>query len=461
MTTTQVAFDRDRVRRYDRPGPRYTSYPTAVQFGPLSADEYRAAAARSGDGPLSLYLHIPFCRSPCFYCGCSKIITREHARATLYAEKLLAEAALAGALFDRARTVEQLHFGGGTPTYLSVEEIGALLDGLGRHFTMAHDERREFSIEVDPRTVSAAGIDGLAQLGFNRLSLGVQDFDPDVQRAVNREQSRAGTLALIDAARAAEFRSVSVDLIYGLPRQTPASFTRTLEVIVEAAPDRLAVYSYAHLPQLFKPQRRIDASLLPSGADKLALLELTIATLTRAGYVYVGMDHFARPDDELARALGDGSLQRNFQGYSTRAECTLVGLGMTSIGAVGDCYAQNARTLADYYAAIDSGRLPVARGRVLTDEDRLRRDVIQSIMCQSRLDYARIEAWHDIAFERHFARELAALGPLAADGLLVFGTRSFELTPIGRLLTRNVAMCFDAYLTATPEEATPRFSRAV
>jgi oxygen-independent coproporphyrinogen-3 oxidase len=461
MTTTQVAFDRELVSRYDRPGPRYTSYPTAVQFKELSEADYRAAAARSGSGPLSLYLHIPFCASPCFYCGCSKIITRDRGRSAVYAGQLVIEAALQAALFDRARVVEQLHLGGGTPTYLSVAEIGSLLEGIGRHFTLATAAKREFSIEVDPRTLAPADMAGLAALGFNRLSLGVQDFDPDVQQAVNRVQSRESTVALMAAAREASFRSISIDLIYGLPRQTPTTFARTLDAVIDAAPDRLAVYSYAHLPQLFKPQRRIDASLLPSGAEKLGLLQLTIERLVAAGYVYIGMDHFARPDDELARALGEGSLQRNFQGYSTRAECTLVGLGMTSIGSVGDCYAQNAKTLPAYYSALAAERLPVVRGLVLTDEDRLRREVIQSIMCQSRLDYAAFEARHGIVFESHFATAIAALAPLAADGLLRFGTRGFELTPVGRLLTRNVAMCFDAYLPAHAREATAHFSRAV
>lgn len=461
MTTTQVAFDRELVTRYDRPGPRYTSYPTAVQFRELSEADYRTAAARSGSGPLSLYLHIPFCASPCFYCGCSKIITRDRGRASIYAAHLLAEAAIQAPLFDRARRVEQLHLGGGTPTYLSVAEIEALLEGIDRHFTLARGEEREFSIEVDPRTLDPEGMAGLAKLGFNRVSLGVQDFDPDVQRAVNRVQSREATVALMQAARAARFRSISVDLIYGLPRQTPETFARTLDAVIDAAPDRLAVYSYAHLPQLFKPQRRIDASLLPSGAEKLGLLQLTIERLVGAGYVYIGMDHFARPGDELARALAEGSLHRNFQGYSTRAECTLVGLGMTSIGSVGDCYAQNAKTLPAYYADISAGKLPVVRGLVLSAEDRLRREVIQSIMCQSRLDYAAIEARHGIVFEEHFADSIAALQPLAADGLLQWCVHGFELTPVGRLLTRNVAMCFDAYLPAHTQDSSPRFSRAV
>lgn len=461
MTTTQVAFDRELVARYDRPGPRYTSYPTAVQFRDLSEADYRAAAARSGSGPLSLYLHIPFCASPCFYCGCSKIITRDRGRASIYAAHLVTEAEIQASLFDRTRVVAQLHLGGGTPTYLSVAELEALLDGIGRHFTLARGGEREFSIEIDPRTVEPSGMEGLARLGFNRVSLGVQDFDPDVQRAVNRVQSREATVTLMQAARAAGFRSISVDLIYGLPRQTPATFARTLDAVIDAAPDRVAVYSYAHLPQLFKAQRRIDASLLPSGAEKLGLLQLTIERLTGAGYVYIGMDHFARPQDELARALADGSLHRNFQGYSTHAECTLVGLGMTSIGSVGDCYAQNAKTLPAYYADIAAGKLPVVRGLVLGAEDRLRRDVIQSIMCQSRLDYAAIEARHGIAFEEHFASALTALQPLAADGLLRFEARGFELTPVGRLLTRNVAMCFDAYLPAHSHDANPRFSRAV
>ena len=462
----ETIFDADLVRRYDGPNPRYTSYPTAPQFHVgFGVTEYQAAARASNAGapqPLSLYLHVPFCESPCFYCGCNKVITRDHGRANLYLEHLYLETERQSALFDGSRPVDQLHFGGGTPTFLSDAELAALLARLRRHFRLRDDPGREYSIEIDPRTVSVARLDTLAGLGFNRVSLGVQDFDPAVQEAVNRVQSRDDTLALIERARALPIDSISIDLIYGLPRQSRVSFARTLETVVAARPDRIAAYSYAHLPHLFKPQRQIKAADLITPAEKLGLLGLTVEMLTAAGYVYVGMDHFALPGDELVRAQADGTLQRNFQGYSTHAECDLVALGVSSISKVGDAYAQNAKTLPEYYRRIAAGTLAVERGVALDAEDRLRRDAIQRLMCATRLDFAALEQRHGIRFEEHFADELERLKPLEADGLVTRGERWLQITARGRLLMRNVAMLFDAHLPkAAPVTDLPRFSRAV
>jgi oxygen-independent coproporphyrinogen-3 oxidase len=463
---TSVEFDADLVRRYDRPGPRYTSYPTAVQFHEgFREAEYRTAAAGTNGArppaPLSLYVHVPFCASPCFYCGCTKIITRSREQAGNYLTRLYREIEMQAELFDRERVVDQLHFGGGTPTFLNAWQLEDLLKKLDWHFRLRQDEGREFSIEIDPRTCEPDTVDLLARAGLNRVSLGIQDFDPEVQQAVNRIQSPEETFALMDRARSAGYKSVSVDLIYGLPKQNRKRFDRTLDLVIGARPDRLAVYSYAHLPHMFKPQKRINAADLPSGAEKLALLGLTMERLTAAGYVYIGMDHFALPDDELAVALSEGTLHRNFQGYSTHADCDLVALGVSSIGKPGDSYAQNYKTLHDYYQAIDSGHLAVHRGLALNDDDRLRRSVIQSIMCRARVDFAEVDGAWAVRFEEYFARELELLQPLVADGLVVMRQRSFELTPIGRLLMRNVAMCFDAYLPAHQQSDTPRFSRAV
>ncbi len=466
MNSTAV-FDPDLIRRYDRPGPRYTSYPTALQFRPSFGPEDFIAAAHDSNAatppkPLSIYVHVPFCASPCFYCGCNKVITRDVRKSGPYLERLSREIELAGAAFSRSRPVEQLHLGGGTPTFLSTAELGQLLATLGRHFSLLDGAEREFSIEIDPRTVDDAGVAALASLGFNRVSLGVQDFDAQVQLAVNRVQSPEHTLGLIDAARRAGIQSVSVDLIYGLPMQTLASFERTLELILTVRPDRLAVYSYAHLPHLFKPQRQVKREQLPSAADKLALLGLTVERLTEAGYVYIGMDHFALPDDELVRAGRDGRLHRNFQGYSTRAECDLVGLGVSSISKIGEIYSQNAKTLDGYYRALDAGRLATERGLRLGREDALRREVIHALMCESGVDFAAIDRAHGVDFEHHFAAELAALAPLIDDGLATLGGRTLKVTPRGRLLMRSVAMIFDEYLAA-PESpsAPPRFSSAV
>jgi oxygen-independent coproporphyrinogen III oxidase len=461
--TFAVRFDPELVRRHDCFGPRYTSYPTAVQFHDgFGEREYRAAATASNaelGRPLSLYVHIPFCASPCFYCGCNKVVTRSSERADAYLERLYREIALQATLFDRGRPVEQLHFGGGTPTFLTHPQLQALVSALDRSFGLSSDPGREYSIEIDPRTVGRDTLALLRGLGFNRMSVGVQDCDPDVQRAVNRFQPAEETLQVIDDARALGFGSVSVDLIYGLPLQTLASFERTLDTVLTARPDRLAVYGYAHMPHLFKPQKRIKAEQLPSPETRLELLGLTITRLTDAGYVYIGMDHFALPGDELVRAQSDGHLQRNFQGYSTRAHCDLVGLGVSSISKIGRTYAQNAKTLPDYYATIESGRLPVQRGIELTDDDVLRREVIQTLMCHGHVDFTTIGQRFGIDFPAYFAPELERLQHFRNDGLVEFAADRIDATPAGRLLIRNVAMVFDAYLGAAP--ARPIFSKAI
>ena len=444
-----VLFNPELIRRYDRAGPRYTSYPTAVQFHErFGAAEYREAGARSNAGgrALSLYFHLPFCNTVCYYCACNKIVTKDRSRAAPYLQRLHREIAIQGELFEPGRKVEQLHWGGGTPTFISHAEMSELMEMTGRHFELV--EGGEYSIEIDPREVDEGTIALLSRLGFNRLSLGVQDFDPRVQKAVNRIQGEAETLGVIDAARGAGFRSVSVDLIYGLPHQSVASFATTVDKIIAAAPDRLSVFNYAHLPERFKPQRRIAAADLPSAAEKLAILEDTIGRLTSTGYVYIGMDHFARPDDELAVAQREGTLYRNFQGYSTHADCDLVAMGVTSIGMLANTYSQNVRTEAEYFERVDAGRLPVFRGVGLSEDDRLRRAVITDLICHFRLDYARIEHAYGIVFTDYFADELQTLEAMRADGLLLLTSGGIEVTPAGRLLIRNICMTFDAYLAA-------------
>ncbi|APZ42212.1 oxygen-independent coproporphyrinogen III oxidase [Acidihalobacter ferrooxydans] len=443
-----VRFDPELIRRYDRAGPRYTSYPTAVQFHEgFGEEDYRAAAARSNAGgrALSLYFHLPFCDTVCYYCACNKIVTKDRSRAAPYLQRLHRELAMQGELFDARRKVEQLHWGGGTPTFLSHAEMSELVDVTGRHFELVEDG--EYSIEIDPREVDGETVGLLRRLGFNRLSLGVQDFDARVQKAVNRIQGEAETLGVIDAARGAGFRSVSVDLIYGLPHQSVASFAATVDKIIAAAPDRLSVFNYAHLPERFKPQRRIAAANLPSAAQKLAILEDTIGRLTAAGYVYIGMDHFARPDDELAVAQREGTLYRNFQGYSTHADCDLVAVGVTSIGMIADTYSQNVRTEAEYFERVDAGRLPVFRGVRLSADDRLRRAVITDLICHFRVDYARIKAAYGVVFEDYFAAELAVLESMQNDGLLRLEASGITVAPAGRLLIRNICMVFDRYLS--------------
>ncbi|WP_129644557.1 oxygen-independent coproporphyrinogen III oxidase [Peristeroidobacter agariperforans] len=457
-----MKLDATLIRRYDCHGPRYTSYPTAVQFHPgFDEQSYRRAALLSNAGsppPLSIYVHVPFCAKPCFYCGCNKIITRDPVHAEQYLQRLQREIELQSALFERRRNVRQLHFGGGTPTYLTLGQLGALFEQLGRHFSIDRSEQREFSIEIDPRTLQATTLTELAKLGFNRLSLGVQDFDPRVQRAVNRLQSAEHIAECVVQARELKYRSVSFDLIYGLPLQTVASFGATLDTVVRMRPDRIAAYGYAHMPRLFKAQRAIRADQLPDAETRLQLLALTVERLTEAGYVYIGMDHFALPDDDLARAMRDGSLHRNFQGYSTHGDCDLIGLGVSAIGAVGNSYSQNRKDLSGYYAALDQGRLPVDRGIMLSMDDVLRREVIQRLMCKGELCMREIESRYALEFSTYFANELVALNALAGDGLITSDADAIHVTERGRSLLRTIAMVFDAYL---PRAAGTQFSKVI
>jgi oxygen-independent coproporphyrinogen-3 oxidase len=444
-----ISFDLELIRRYDQSGPRYTSYPTAVEFDEsFDAAAYRAACERSNHSgrPLSLYFHIPFCDTVCFYCACNKIATKDRSLAPPYLERVYKELALQSELFDKSRVVEQLHWGGGTPTFLSHAQMTELMDTTRRHFNLAGDDVGEYSIEIDPREADAAGIALLRRLGFNRMSLGVQDFDPRVQQAVNRIQTEAETMAVLEAARSEGFRSISIDLIYGLPFQTPESFARTLERIIAVDPERLSVFNYAHLPERFKPQRRINEADLPAPEAKLDILQSTIERLTEAGYVYIGMDHFARPDDELARAQQAGTLYRNFQGYSTHADCDLIGIGVTSIGKIDNTYGQNRRGLEEYYADLDAGRLPVFRGIELTRDDLIRRDMITRLICHFELDIPSAEATWDIRFDEYFADALMKLRDMAGDGLLEVDAQKIRILPRGRLLVRNICMAFDAYL---------------
>jgi oxygen-independent coproporphyrinogen-3 oxidase len=462
--TQQVQFDQDLIKRYDVTGPRYTSYPTAVQFheGFDHVAYQRFVAASNAElipRPLSLYLHMPFCHSLCYYCGCTKKITRHPEHGEAYLTALFREIEMQGGIFDRDREVQQLHLGGGTPTFHSDEQLTALMGKLDEHFHMLDREDREYSIELDPRTVDIDRLKTLWDLGFNRVSLGIQDFDPEVQKAVNRVQGVEETLSLITRAHDLGFESVSVDLIYGLPLQTPEKFSRTLEQVVDARPDRLSVYNYAHLPHLFRAQRMIKEETIPTPATKLELMELTINQLTTSGYVYIGMDHFALPGDELTLAQQSGSLQRNFQGYSTHSDCDIVGLGVSSIGKVGDCYSQNLKTLPAWQAAVNAGDWPVWRGVALSTEDRLRRSIIESIMCHGQLVFDDFEHRFGIEFQEHFASELHSIEQQAEDGLLDFDDSGFTVTPAGRLLLRNIAMVFDEYLNRTA--TTQKFSRVI
>ena len=456
----------DLLRRFDVPGPRYTSYPTADRFvEAFTAQQYdqalwARAAGAAGVGaraPLSVYVHIPFCESVCYFCACNKVITRQHGRATEYLDALEQEIALHVPRLGADRPVSQLHFGGGTPTFLSDAELSRLMASLRQAFHLAPGA--EISIEVDPRTASAARLAHLATLGFNRLSFGVQDFDPAVQQAVHRVQSHDSVVELVRAARTLGFASTNVDLIYGLPRQTTESFARTVQQVGELRPDRIALYAYAHLPQRFKPQRRIDEAALPRADDKLRMLAQAITGFTGDGYCYIGMDHFALSEDSLAVAKRQGRLQRNFQGYSTQSDCDLIGLGVSAIGRVGATYSQNAKTLPEYYDAVRQGQLPVARGLALTRDDLLRRAVIMALMCQGRVEFESIELGHLIDMRRYFARELEELAAMCNLGLVTIEPRAIQLTPLGWYFVRAVAMVFDSHLHA--DRVRERFSRVI
>ncbi|MDO5073710.1 MAG: oxygen-independent coproporphyrinogen III oxidase [Neisseria animaloris] len=459
---TQPEFDRKLIASLPSSGPRYTSYPTADRFhnGFTEADYIHALELRrmgALNKPLSLYIHIPFCNTICYYCGCNKIITKDKLRADAYIEYLDKEMALLAPHLNSIHQLAQIHFGGGTPTFLNDNQIERVFALIRQHFQLIPNG--EYSIEIDPRKVSRETVLHLGKLGFNRMSVGIQDFDPKVQKAVNRVQTVEETREVIDAAREAGFKSVSVDLIYGLPHQSLESIKPTIETVLSLDPDRLALYHYAHLPHIFKPQRRIDTATVPDSEEKLDILQYAVQTLTERGYVFIGMDHFAKPDDELALALKEGWLQRNFQGYSTYADCDLISIGVSSIGKIGTTYVQNERDIDAYYAAIDAGHLPIMRGYQLNRDDLLRRNIIQDLMCRFSLDFQVYESVFGIPFARYFETELADLQKLAELGLLHLTSKRLRVTPKGRFLIRNIAMVFDYHLRH--KETTAQYSKTV
>jgi len=459
---SDVVFDPALIQRFDISGPRYTSYPTADRFvDAFDAAAYKSWLARRTVGgisrALSLYVHIPFCDTVCFYCACNKIVTGNHARSAEYIRYVGKEIALVSAALEGTHDVVQLHWGGGTPTFLADDEIRELMGYIREHFKFM--PQGEYSIEIDPRTVDHKRVALLAEMGFNRMSVGIQDFTPEVQQAVNRIQSVEQTREAIEAARATGFKSISVDLIYGLPHQNVISFNHSLDEVIKLSPDRISLYNYAHLPGLFKPQRRIKAEELPSAEDKLRILQLAIRRLIDTGYVYIGMDHFARPDDELAIAQHQGRLHRNFQGYSTYADTDLLALGVSAIGKVGPSYVQNYRTLDDYCDCLDRGELPVMRGLELTADDLLRRSIIQALMCHFELSIESIEIAHLIDFRKYFAAELADLGAMEEAGLVEISPQWLSVLPRGRMLVRAIAMVFDKYLRQDRERT--RYSRII
>ncbi|MNK18962.1 Oxygen-independent coproporphyrinogen-III oxidase [compost metagenome] len=447
--TAEPLFPPQLLARLDKNGPRYTSYPTADRYhGGFGEQDYRLALqqrrAASPAEPLSLYLHIPFCESVCYYCACNKVVTRHHDRAARYLDALAKEIDLHVQELGRGVPVSQLHFGGGTPTFLSDEELARLMGDLRAAFHFEPDA--EISIEVDPRTATPERLAYLQRLGFNRLSFGVQDFDKRVQVAVHRVQSFESVSALMQSARALGYASVNVDLIYGLPLQTAESFSRTIAQVIALRPDRIALYAYAHLPERFKPQRRIHEADLPDRATRVGLLSAAIEGFLKQGYTYIGMDHFALNGDALAIAKQRGELHRNFQGYSTQPDRDLIALGVSAIGRIGNTYSQNAKVLDEYYAAIEGGKFAVERGLALNADDLVRREVIMDIMCQGRVDFARIEARHGLRFGEYFSRELSQMASLAELGLVNLRPDAVQVTGLGWYFVRAVAMAFDGYL---------------
>lgn len=457
----KLLWDLELIRRYDLSGPRYTSYPTAPQFQQyFSEDTLRQAFKRSNHrgGPLSLYFHIPFCDTVCYYCACNKIVTANKQKAEPYLQRLHQELALKAESVDSARKVTQLHWGGGTPTFISHEQMQALMRVTRQYFSLLDDDSGEYSVEVHPGNIAAGTLEVLRSLGFNRLSMGVQDFNRATQIAVNRFNSVEEVAVLTEKARALKFHSVSMDLIYGLPHQSVATLSDTLEKIIMLSPDRISLFNYAHLPHMFKTQRQIDNRTLPESTEKLAMLQQAIQTLSNAGYLFIGMDHFAKPSDDLSRVQAKGELKRNFQGYSTHGDCDLLAFGISAISAIDNVYVQNVKTLDEYYDAIDSKHLPLARGLSLNEDDRIRQQVINELICHFKLDFARIEQQFGIQFRTYFQSELKALEPLAEDALLDLHEDGIVIKPQGRLLVRRVCMLFDAYLTRQPEV---RYSRII
>ncbi|OGB21036.1 MAG: oxygen-independent coproporphyrinogen III oxidase [Burkholderiales bacterium RIFCSPLOWO2_02_FULL_57_36] len=449
VTSPDIVISEELIRKFDRQGPRYTSYPTADRFNAgFTLDSYHQyleqRANRTENPPLSIYVHLPFCESLCYFCACNKIITKDHSRAAEYLRYLEKEMALVAARIGKDRRAVQLHLGGGTPTFLSPAEMRQLMDMVRGHFNFSDDA--ELGVEIDPRTVSEDTLAMLAGLGFNRTSFGVQDFDPDVQAAVNRIQPLEMVERAVTASRKANFLSVNADLIYGLPKQTLASFDRTLDSVIRLSPDRIALYNYAHLPSRFKAQRQIIELDLPSAEARLQIFLRSMQRLLDAGYVYIGLDHFSKPEDELNQARLNRSLHRNFQGYTTRAECDLIGFGVSAIGKVGDSYSQSVRTIKAYYQHLDAGELPLEKGYSLTQDDVMRRRIIMELMCSSPVDFGAINAAYGIDFRSYFAGELELLKPCEAAGLIGIDADGIKVTPTGRLFVRAVGMVFDKHL---------------
>jgi len=450
-------FDIDLINKYNRSGPRYTSYPTANNFSELSLEEYKRQSVMSNQRrtTISLYCHIPFCDTVCYYCGCNKVVTKDKSRAEPYIEALFKEIDIQSSLFDKDRLVEQMHFGGGTPTFLSGEQIIRISNKLQQSFNFSTDG--EYSIEIDPRGIDESLIESLAKARFNRISLGVQDFDLEVQKAINRVQSFEQTKAVIGMSRENGFKSISIDLIYGLPRQSKDTFKETLESVKELLPDRISLFNYAHLPQLFKPQRRIDIEELPSPSEKLDIFHYSLEYLIEIGYTYIGMDHFALPEDPLAIAQSKGNLYRNFQGYSTHSECDIVGLGLSSIGQVADSFSQNEKSLDKYYKVLESGQLPIVKGLIINQDDKIRRELIMELICHFEINISSLEKRYSIKFANYFASSLEKLSEMQNDGLIEMKNDSLKVLDKGRILVRNICMIFDNYL----ESSDAKFSKTI
>ena len=461
-SSNSVIWNRRLIERYDLSGPRYTSYPTAPHFHEqFSVADLHSAIDRSNAAgrPLSLYFHIPFCITVCYYCACNKIITANRSRAMPYLERLIEEIAMQGKFFDRSRPVHQLHWGGGTPTYISNDEKRLLMAATREHFNILDDDSGEYSVEIHPGETEVSAISCLRELGFNRLSMGVQDFDPVVQKAVNRFNSAKEVRELVDAAKKEGFQSINMDLIYGLPHQSWSTFSYTLDSIIDLNPERLSVFNYAHMPHLFKVQKQLDESTLPSPEEKLLIMERMTEKLLDAGYVYIGMDHFAKPEDELVVAQREGLLQRNFQGYSTHGGCDLLAFGVSSISAIDNIFCQNHKQIDDYQDAVAAGQLPLARGFELSSDDQLRQEVIKQLICHFELNFADIEAQFPISFKAYFAEELEQLKSMAEDGLVDIDETTIRVGLAGRLLIRRICMIFDAYMKKTSTEI--RYSKII
>ncbi len=458
-------WDKDLIHRYNHSGPRYISYPTAVQFdSSFDIQKYHQNAQTSASSikPLSLYFHIPFCSHVCYYCACNKIVTKHRDRSNIYLEYLFREIEMQSALYSHEQRVEQLHFGGGTPTFLSREQITDLMGHISQHFQLTHSDTADYSIELDPREVDWPMMGTLRDLGFNRISMGVQDLNPIVQKAVNRVQPESMIQSVLDASRAMAFRSVHMDLIYGLPFQTTNSFMETIERVIDMTPDRLSLFNYAHLPHRFKPQRRINDQDLPAPEMKLEILQQATEKLLDQGYIYIGMDHFALPDDELAIAQEEGTLHRNFQGYTTHSHCDLIGMGVSSISQVGDTYIQNSTDEAQYYSMINEKQLPMVRGLKMTNDDKVRQAVITQLICHFKLRFSDIEEQFGIQFRDYFRDELARLEPIMADGLVSLSSDDMlEVLPKGKLLIRNICMQFDHYLNQPEMKEKPLYSKVI